>query len=187
MRRDAIQFKDDTHQYFYNGKELSGVTKIIGKRLGKKFPANIETVPILEQATGDGKFIHAEMEDYLRRGFYPENPASKWIAREIDSRWPASMYTRYAEFLVSDYATTASAIDIVILDAKRHAIIIDVKTGNFDREYCSWQLGAYKVLLENEKDIVVDGAFVAATKDKFFFRIIPKSAERVIDLFGLHV
>ena len=125
------------------------------------------------------------MEDYLRRGFYPENRASQWIAREIDSRWPSGAYMRYAEFLVSDYKTTASAIDILITDSKSNAIIIDVKTGNFDREYCSWQLGVYKRLLEIEGDFTVKGCFVASTKDKFFYNIIPKSQERVDDLFGL--
>ena len=84
MKRDKIIFKEDTHQYFYEGKELTGVTRLIGKRLGKRFPANIETVPILEQATGDGKYIHAELEDYINRGIAPENRASKWIIDELN-------------------------------------------------------------------------------------------------------
>lgn len=185
MKRDSIIFNEATHQYFYKGKELTGVTRIIGQRLGKRFPANIETVPILEQATGDGKFIHAELEDYLRRGLAPDNKASKWIIDELNRQWPASMYSRYAEFLVSDYVSIASAIDIVIVDQYRNAIIIDIKTGNFDREYCSWQLSVYKRLLEIEGDFHVRNAFVASTKDKFFYRIIMKSQERVDDLFGI--
>ena len=183
MKRDNIIFKEDTHQYFYEGKELVGVTRIIGERLGKKFPKNIETVPLLEQATSDGKFIHAELEDFFRNGFYPENKASRWIADEIIRRYPLGEYQRFGEFLVSDFKTTATAIDIVILDKNRRAILIDIKTGAFDREYCSWQLGVNKRLIELEGDITVVDAFVASTKDQFFYRIIMKSQERIDNLF----
>lgn len=187
MKRDHIIFDETSHRYFYAGKELTGVTRSIGARLGKKFPESLSVAPVLESATDDGKFIHAEMEDYLNRALPPENPATAWIVQEIEKRYHKEKYRKFSEFLVSDYKSIATAIDIVILDAERNAVIMDIKTGKFDREYCSWQLGVNKRLLEIEGDIRVVGAFVISTKARYFYRIEPKSADRVDDLFNLAI
>ena len=37
-RIKAVTFDEEKHRYFYNGRELRGVTGAIGKLMGKSFP-----------------------------------------------------------------------------------------------------------------------------------------------------
>ena len=60
-RIKAVTFDEKKHKYFYNGRELHGVTGAIGKMLGKSFPDN-DTVRL---ATMYGSDVHKEVENYF--------------------------------------------------------------------------------------------------------------------------
>ena len=57
--RKDIVFDRENHKYFVGGKELSGVTKLVGKRVGKTFdkargiPKVQEACDFGSQARGD--------------------------------------------------------------------------------------------------------------------------------------
>ena len=127
---------------------------------------------------------HEEIEYYLKEGTEIIHPSLKFVQDFIEKRFPVSSFSRYAEFLVSDYEKVATAIDLMFLDACGYAYIFDLKTGVFDRGYCSWQLGLCKYLLEIDGDITVKECGVVSLKDKFIYRVIPKTADRCKSLLG---
>lgn len=182
MLRDEIEFDEEAHRYKFRGRELRGVTGIIAKRLSKKFSASSMA---LMEARENGKLFHKEVENYLLYGTEPINKDVLWVY-EITTMYPRSEWAVRCEMLVSNYKCTASAIDIVLYrkgeDGKNHAVIFDIKTGAFCREYCSWQLGFYKWFLEIEGDFVVDDSYVISSKDKRLYRIVPIAQERCENL-----
>lgn len=173
MSRQDIRFNEEKHIYTYKGKELSGVTGIIGKRLNKSFDKAEGFVDIYRDF---GKELHKEMEEWARSGKKPCRLDALWVVGELNKRWPG--YAKLPEVLVSDYRRVASAIDLVVYTNPMHAILIDYKTGHFDREYCSFQLGFYKWMLELDGDFRVDETYVINPKSKTVFKVTPKSKER---------
>jgi hypothetical protein len=182
MKRSAIQFNREKHVYQVDGHVLPGITGRIGKRLGKAFPPCLAELPVVAEAAEFGTSIHEDVEMYLKDGRLPGHSASRFVCEYIDKNFPKWNYVRAAELLVSDYSFVCTAIDIVAIDTDGNATIFDIKTGNFNREYCSWQLGIGKYLLEMDGDIKVVDHYVINTKDKFVYKIIPKSRERCISL-----
>lgn len=177
MLRDDIIFDEEKHTYTYHGKKLQGVTARISKRSMKNFPGQVQRII---DARDNGKLFHKEVEEFFLTGKEPVN-ADVYFVENILEAFPRSQWTVRCEMLVSNYKCTASAIDIVMYredNGKKRAVIFDIKTGVFDREYCSWQLGFYKWFLEIEGDFIVEGCFVISSKDKAVYRIIPKSIER---------
>ena len=176
----GILFNEEEHLYSYNGKTLPGVTAIVGRRVGKTFSDSAKKLPVVHCATERGSRIHQLAEDYFRFG-YPVT-ASKdaaFIVDTIDSRYPSDRYIRIPEMLVSDKENVATAIDLVVLRPTGDAVIFDYKTGNFDREYCSWQLGFGKYLFELEGDVKVAEAYVISTKEMYVYQIRPKSEQLI--------
>ena len=175
MKRDELQFNEDAHTYQYKGKQLSGITGAVSRRLGKDFSKAGDFVePFMEF----GKLIHKEVQDYINEGILPSRRESKYVIQYLQRVFPKGEYFLMGEVLVSNYETHASAIDIFVYTKDNKAILIDIKTGNFDREYCSWQLGIYKMLTEIEGEFEVLSCIVLATKDSIAYSVTPKSKER---------
>ena len=80
-RIKAVMFDEEAHKYWYNGKELHGVTGAIGKMLGKNFP-DTDTVKI---ATIYGKDIHSEVEHYFNDGREElSTEGAKWVVDTME-------------------------------------------------------------------------------------------------------
>jgi hypothetical protein len=181
--RKDIVFDREKHKYFVGGKELSGVTSIVGKRVGKTFD-KARGIQRVQDACDFGSKAHEEIEYFLKEGTDIIHPSLKFVQEFIEKRFPVSSYSRYSEFLVSDYEKVATAIDLMFLDSYGYAYIFDLKTGVFDRPYCSWQLGLCKYLLEYDGDIKVKECGVVSLRDKYVYRVIPKTADRCKSLLG---
>ena len=82
---------------------------------------------------------------------------------------------------MTDNQYFASAIDIVCLQrGTNNVVLIDTKTGEFKREYCSWQLGMYKYMFELErKQFKVIDTLVFCTKDLMVYKIFPKEEQEI--------
>lgn len=177
----GIRFNEQEHRYFYGDKELSGVTGIIGARVGKVFSPEARKLEKVMSYAYRGSRIHALAEEYFREGKeITDSKDALYIKKVVDALYPPINHIRVPEMLVSDKETVATAIDLVVVKPDGTAAIFDYKTGNFYREYCSWQLGFGKYLFELEGNIKVTDAFVIATKEPFMYRITPKDASRVI-------
>ena len=182
-----VEFIEDKHEYWYTEgntrKRLHGVTGAIGKLMGKSFPDTV----LVQAATIYGHDVHSESELWIKEGKEPSSEAGKWVVqylKEFQIKYNVVKYE--AELLVSDFIGTASCIDIVAHLADGNSYLFVIKTGNFDRPYCSLQLSCYKYLFELCYNIKVCGLYVLHTKTKKRFHIIEQSKERVLKLLEMN-
>ena len=192
-RIKAVTFNEEEHKYFYEGKELHGVTVAIGKLTGKSFP----DTDVVKLATMYGTDVHKEVENYFNRHDHWFNDSqlstegAKWVVEELRCFWHSLILDRATsiecEVMVSDFEGTASKVDIVLRTLSNNAYLFDIKTtSNFDREYCSLQLSVYKKLFEACYGTRVDGMFVLGTKAKRRFRIIEQDDSKVQKIMDMN-
>ena len=166
-----VQFDEVAHRYFYEGRELKGVTTAIAKKLGKNFPQNSTTVQL---ACSYGSQVHKEIERWIEEGKEPDTENGKWLKDAIidfqSNVGRIDTQKLGAEVRVSDFENTASNVDIV-LHTLEGVFLFDIKTGGFDRKYCTMQLNAYRLMYENSYDEKVLGLYVLNTKSKRIFAI----------------
>ena len=182
-RIKAVTFDEEAHKYFYNGKELHGVTGAIGKLMGKSFP----DTDIVRLATMYGSDVHKEVENYYNNGGKLSTEAAKWVVSELSRKADElsidvkdSVEDIKCEVMVSDFEGTASKVDVVMRTREGKVWLFDIKTtSHFDRAYCSLQLSVYKKLYEACYGGNVCGLFVLGTKSKRTFRIIEQEASKV--------
>ena len=194
-RIKAVVFNEEEHTYWYQGRELHGVTGAIGKLMGKKFPAT-DTVKI---ATMYGSDVHKEVENYFNKHEYRFNDSelstkgAQWIIDEL------KRFTTLAEedgdkldmieceVMVSDFTGTASKVDIVLRTKQNKVWLFDIKTTSvFDRPYCSLQLSVYKKLYAENYGGTVIGMFVLGTKSQRAFRIIEQPMTKVETILNMN-
>lgn len=181
-RIKSIEFIEDKHEYWFTDEQghhrrLYGVTKAIGRLMGKTYPDNA----IVQASAVYGHDVHKESELWIKEGREPFSEAGKWVVqylKDMKSRCNVSHFD--AELLVSDFEKTASCIDIVAHLPDGKAALFDIKTtSRFDRAYCSLQLSVYKRLYEACYGGKVSGLFVLGTKSRRAFRIIEQEAGKV--------
>ena len=191
-RIKAVTFNEEEHKYFYEGKELHGVTGAIGKLTRKSFP----DTDVVKLATMYGTDVHKEVENYFNRHDHWFNDSelstegARWIVAELRSFCDRLILDRATsiecEVMVSDFEGTASKVDIVLRTLSNKAYLFDIKTtSKFDRAYCSLQLSVYKKLFEACYGTKVDRMFVLSTKAKRQFRIIEQTdamVQKILDM-----
>ena len=191
-RIKAVTFNEEEHKYFYEGKELHGVTEAIGKLTGKSFP----DTDVVKLATMYGTDVHKEVENYFNKHDHWFNDSqlstegAKWVVEELRRFCDSLILDRATsiecEVMVSDFEGTASKVDIVLRTLSNKAYLFDIKTtSKFDRAYCSLQLSVYKKLFEACYGTRVDGMFVLGTKSKRQFRIIEQTdamVQKILDM-----
>lgn len=180
-RIKAVMFDGEAHRYFYDGKELFGVTSVIGSLLGKSFPDTL----VVQAGTVYGHDVHKECELWIKEGCKPSTMAGEWLVGTLEEFRSVHGVDRYeAELIVSDFEGTASCIDIVAHHKDGSVTLFDIKTTSvFDREYCSLQLSAYKRMYEACYDGKVKDLFVLSTKTRRQFRILVQDGQRVDLIF----
>jgi len=180
-RIKAVLFDEEAHRYFYDGKELFGVTSVIGSLLGKSFPDTL----VVQAGTVYGHDVHKECELWIKEGRLPSTEAGKWLVSFLEDFAARREVVSYgSEVLVSDFEGTASCIDIVAHHKNGSVTLFDIKTTSvFDREYCSLQLSAYKRMYEACYDGKVKDLFVLGTKTRRQFRVLVQDGRRVDLIF----
>lgn len=192
-RIKAVVFNEEEHSYWYNGRELHGITGAIGKLMGKSFP-DTDTVKL---ATIYGSDVHKEVENYFNKhgNWFNDSELStegaKWIVEELKRKadeWVADRVESIeCEVMVSDFTGTASKVDVVMRTVEGNVWLFDIKTTSaFDRPYCSLQLSVYKRLYEQNYGGTVCGMFVLGTKAKRTFRIIEQSSVKVDKILNMN-
>lgn len=180
----AVTFDEENHKYFFEGRELHGVTGAIGKLLGKSFPDN-DTVKL---AVIYGHDVHKDSEMWIKEGREPSSGSGLWVTQYLkDFQSVVGVLKFEAELLVSDFKSTASCIDIVAHLKDGKAVLFDIKTtSKFDREYCSLQLSCYKRLYEEVYGEEVTAMYVLATKSRRAFRILEQDKSKVQKVFDMN-
>ena len=185
-RIKRVVFDEEAHTYTFDGKALHGVTTVIGKMLGKKFPNNDRVM----LATLYGSDVHKEVENYYNSGVPSlSTRGSIWAVKAIeDFKRGCNMnkpLKTECEVMVSDFEGTASKVDIVVHLDERSVFLFDIKTtAVFDREYCTLQLNVYKRLYEAVYDRKVLGMYVLSTKQERMFRILDDTPERIAKILN---
>lgn len=183
---NQVQFDEIAHRYMYfdgeTMRELKGVTTAIAKKLGKNFPKNSTTVQL---ACSYGSQVHKEIERWIEEGKEPDTENGKWLKDTIgdfqNKVGKTDTQKLEGERLVSDFENTASSVDIV-LHTLEGVFLFDIKTGGFDRKYCTMQLNAYRLMYENSYDEKVLGLYVLNTKSKRIFTIFTCDDKDILSL-----
>lgn len=196
-RIKAVTFNEEEHKYFYEGRELHGVTGAIGKLMGKSFP----DTDVVKLATMYGTDVHKEVENYFNKHDHWFNDSqlstegAKWVVEELRSFCDSLILDRATsvecEVMVSDFEGTASKVDVVIRTYEGFAYLFDIKTtSKFDRSYCSLQLSVYKKLFEacygSRENGRVNSMFVLGTKAKRRFRIIEQDDSKIQKILDMN-
>lgn len=141
----TVIFDPEAHTYHTpEGVQLQGITGMIRRQL---FPDEYKDVPrhVLDNAAERGTAIHQLCELVDELGIEPDNPEAKAYIR-----LKADMGLEHvaSEYLVSDNAHFASAIDKVYADGGKF-VLADIKTTyRLNEEYVRWQLSIYAFLFE---------------------------------------
>jgi hypothetical protein len=167
----GVVFDEDRHEYWYQGKKLSGVTGLISKKLALKMP---------EEFVGghreEGAHAHKAVQRWIETGD-PESvhPGVAWVTETLKP----VISRLYSEVLVSDFKKYASAVDIAGEFPGKGLIIYDIKKGVFNREYVTWQLSIYKYFIGKHAGREVDKCYCICMRDREYYRIFPKGYEQV--------
>jgi hypothetical protein len=171
----GVEFFADKHEYWYKGKQLSGVTGLISKKLGLKMPQEF-----VEEHQEEGIHVHKAVQKWIETGD-PESihPGVRWLIESWDEGALPGALAAHSEVLVSDFKQYASAVDIVQEMSGNSLVIYDLKKGLFKREYVTLQLSIYKYLIEKYAGRKVVSCICICMKDREYYDIFPKSHEQV--------
>ena len=183
-RIKSVEFNEEKHEYWYQGKRLNGVTGAIGKLTGKSFP----DTDIVKLAATYGSDIHKEVENWYNSGSRVlSSEGSKWVVDYLAQFQKEHFVNQVeCEVMVSDFEGTASKIDVVVR-TDTGSYIFDIKTTtHFDRAYCTMQLNVYKRLYEANYEDNVIGMFVLSTKSRRAFRILEQDTGRTDKILAMN-
>ena len=172
----GVSFDAESHEYWYKGKKLSGVTGIISKKLNQKLPEYL-----MGEHQVEGIHIHTSVAQWIETGVSPSiHPGVAWVVKALLKECNDRI-SLHAEVLVTDYKQYASAVDVVY-EHDGKLSLYDIKKGIFNREYCTWQLSIYKYLIEKHTEWKVGDLWVLCIKDETWYPIVPKDAGEVEEL-----
>ena len=131
----GVVFNGEHHTYTLDGKELSGITSIIGKYLFPDMYGNVSE-SVLETARKRGSMVHAGLEAEFNgmQADIPEVVAYRELAKKNKIKQIA------AEYVVTDYNSIATCIDSVAYVNGRLSLIDYKTTATLNMEYLRWQL-----------------------------------------------
>lgn len=146
LNKCKVEFNQEKHEYWLDGKQLQGVTGILERRL---FPDKYKFVSkeMMDAAKERGTFVHEQVELADSLGV---NPDVTEVQNYLKLKDEHGFKTLESEYLVTDNEHYASSIDIVLTDKDADGVILaDIKTtSKFDKESVSWQLSIYAYFFE---------------------------------------
>ncbi|HCY07229.1 MAG TPA: hypothetical protein DHS57_08315 [Erysipelotrichaceae bacterium] len=185
-----IEYIEESHLYLVNGVITPSVTQI----LQAIFPSKYEGIPqyILDNKKDFGTNVHEAIENDFKGLDINLSPLEELAYKEyLKLRKKHVINPVYMEEIVAYKDIYAGRLDM-IADVNYTRCLIDVKTtATLDKEYLEYQLGYYKLALE-DMGIKVAHCYVIwlPKKDKGEFKkIIPKTKNKLmkgIELYEKH-
>lgn len=186
LNKSGVDFREDTHQYFLDGKELKGITGTLIKRA---FPDTYKGIPeaVLMKAAERGGMIHNSFEMFCAVfgcdiNQYPD--PSEEVQALNAMLLSYGLHHVGSEYLVTDGETFASAIDGVFADDEGNIYLCDYKTtSTLHYDNVSLQLSIYARWFErqnpwlNVKELVCMWFKNGQSK----FQPLPRVADEKID------
>lgn len=174
----GVIFNAVEHTYHKNGHRLSGVTGVIGKHLGIKFPEEF-----VGEARGEGLHVHQAIEDWINTGNVNSvHPGVLWLVKTLTRQCPAPPKHIYSEVLVSDGFQYASMVDIIAVMPDDSLFLVDTKR-SFKRTSVTLQLSLYKYFIEKYTEHKVSGLCCASFREKEYYSIFarkPAECEKLL-------
>jgi len=147
LNDNKVIFRAEDHTYWLNGKQLFGITGMLGRQL---FPDKYKGVSdaTLANAAKRGNDIHNECFQFDMFGTVKSEEV-RWYK---DLKEKEQFKVIDSEYIVTDKEYFATAIDKVLKfkDCNKNEVDLgDIKTTySLDEEYLSWQLSINKHLFE---------------------------------------
>lgn len=142
-----IEFREDTHEYFLDGKKLISVTQLMRKH---GLAPDYSTVPaeVLATKAERGTMIHKEIEDYIKTGEIGFTAELEEFINHINKSGNNIDVARSEAIVYNDIV--AGTVDLILFDPETNAYTIaDIKTtATLHKEAVSWQLSIYAYLYE---------------------------------------
>lgn len=180
----GVRFDPMLHQYWKNGRQLSGVTGVIGKHLGIKYHEGT-----VAEARGEGLHVHGSIEEWIKGGYDKDarvslHPGVQWLTGTLlpHIAHPNDVKAMYSEVLVSDQFQYASSVDIIIELVTGQLILLDMKR-SFKRPSVTIQLNMYKYLIEKYAGREVSRLVCACFNDQEYYPIAIRSHKETEDIF----
>lgn len=146
-----IEFREDTHEYFLDGKKLISVTQLMRKHgLSPSYDAVPEEV--LRAKAERGTLIHKEIEQYIKHGEigfttelanFIEYVRLMREARGVDIEIVDSEEIVYNEVV-------AGTVDLTLLEDDIYTVADIKTTATLHKEAVSWQLSIYAYLISDK-------------------------------------
>ena len=168
ITHSPVVFDEQKHEYWLDGKELSGITGVIQRQL---FPQEYSGIPqrILDAAAEYGRSVHKSCESFDKEW---KHDGTVEVQDYIDLCKEYGLIHEASEYLVSDNTSYASMIDKLYRTSDTTFSIGDLKTyyGKMQGEKlekCRWQLSIYAYLFElQNKKAKVDKLFILHIRNK---------------------
>ena len=167
LKESGVVFNEELHQYLLDGKEPSGITGMIQRRL---FPDEFEGVPeeMMMAAAEYGTDVHASIEDFDKHWI---NDGTQEVADYIEICKEHGLVHECSEYCVTDGKNWASMIDKVYRFDDTTFDIGDIKTyGTMTSdklEKARWQLSIYAYLFElQNKKAKIGRLFIIHLRNK---------------------
>lgn len=171
LKASPVVFDKATHTYDLNGKELGGVTRIVGWL----FPETYKDIPqdVLERAAERGTLIHSKCQLADTMGIVDGDEAQAYV----DLMKSTGLTAIANEYTVSDEKELASQIDVVCEDGS----LIDIKaTSAIHIPRVTVQLSIYAYLFERQNpDYKVNNLYVVWLPRKQYGTPCIKLLERI--------
>ena len=144
LNNSGVLYEDSTHQYFYKGRELTGITGLLHKLVFPNMYSNVSE-ETLKKAAEKGTVIHEQVELFASLGIDPASECVKTFVAYIKEQGYEIVGSEYVLRISEDHA---SAIDLVmhkIGTSDEEVEIWDIKgTYSVNKEYVRWQNSLYK-------------------------------------------
>lgn len=120
----GLTFIPETHEYFLNGVQLSGITTALHNQLA---PGEFNNVPqsVMDMATERGHRIHTSIQNFIDN-FEDDNSVE--LRDFIDLTLKYNLNFEQSEVLLTDFENYASAADLIVREAPDTISIGDIKT-----------------------------------------------------------
>lgn len=168
LQQSGVLFNPELHQYWLNGKELSGITALLQRQL---FPGEYDKIPprILQAAAEYGTDVHTRCENFDSLWI---NDGSQEVLDYISICKEHQLSHEASEYTVTDGLNYASKIDKCYRASDDLFSIGDIKTyygklSGDKLEKCRWQLSIYAYLFElQNRKASIDKLFVIHLRNK---------------------
>lgn len=178
----TLEFDNDTHTYWCDGKKCISVTQL----LHHKFPTKYDGISkeILDKAAEKGTMLHESIEIYETYGLTSEDLIEFKNYLFLKKQFKFNVEKCEVPIIIKyNDLTICGRLDQVITEDGKRGLADIKRTSQLDKEYLGYQLNLYRIGYQqcyNEKIELLRGIHLREDKRKYVK--IPINEDAVIEL-----